>query len=68
MIIWLNGAYGSGKTTIAELLHERIFPRGFMIQRKSEIFLEKICQKKFKKMISKNIKNGGLGMFIFLKS
>lgn len=26
MIIWLNGAYGSGKTTIAELLHERIFP------------------------------------------
>ena len=26
MIIWLNGAYGSGKTTIAELLHECISP------------------------------------------
>lgn len=24
MIIWLNGAYGAGKTTIAELLHEKI--------------------------------------------
>lgn len=26
MIIWLNGAYGAGKTTIAELLHESISP------------------------------------------
>ncbi|RZI49111.1 DEAD/DEAH box helicase family protein [Lactococcus kimchii] len=26
MIIWLNGAYGSGKTTIAELLNKAIVP------------------------------------------
>ncbi len=68
MIIWLNGAYGSGKTTIAELLHECISPSWIYDPEEIGDFLEKICQKKFKKMISKNIKNGGLGMFRFLKS
>lgn len=24
MIIWINGAFGSGKTTVAEILHSKI--------------------------------------------
>lgn len=68
MIIWLNGAYGSGKTTIAELLHECISPSWIYDPEEIGDFFRKNFQKKFKKMISKNIKNDGLGMFRFLKS
>ena len=33
MIIWLNGAYGSGKTTVAYELQKRLKKSLFMIQR-----------------------------------
>ncbi len=34
MIIWLNGAFGAGKTTIAHELQQKNFPmQSFMIQK-----------------------------------
>lgn len=68
MIIWLNGAYGSGKTTIAELLHERIFPSWIYDPEEIGDFFRKNLPKEIQKDDFKKIKNGGLGMFRFLKS